>query len=89
VHPDRGAVAARAKFHQVTDLTDEPETVSAVSARRWAAAAGERIGNDPLVSYLAHDFVVVVPDREDARRLSVAERVGGYLADRQHQVIGP
>ena len=53
-----------------------------------AGAAGQRIGDPALIVELADEAVPGAPDMQDAAGPGMAERVGGDLADRQHEVGG-
>src|SRR5580692_7934269 len=83
---DGGPGPAGAQFDEVADLVDDPESLAAENVERRPAPAGQRVGDPALVVQLADEAVWGAPDMQRAAVAGVAERVGGDLADRQHEV---
>ena len=83
-----GARRARAPLDEIADPVDQPQAVAAGSVGGLAPSPGQRVGDVSVILHLAEHLIGRAPGTDHAAAGRVADRVGGQLADREHQVAG-
>jgi hypothetical protein len=81
-----GTCPAGSGLDKITDLVDQPKALTAQQLIGRGPVPGERIGDLAGVSYLADDLFSGLPNLHHSAAVSVAQGVGGELADGEHQI---